>query len=93
MRTDVRESEHLVQSRNHGELLGFDRVGTGPVEERGEVRAHLGPRLFEPGPGVELLCVQPSDAVDRRRCVTEGNIEGVPERMGGIGGAHERAQA
>ena len=50
------------------ELLGFHRAGAGPVEHRGEVLAHLAPRLLEPGAGVELLAVRAT----RRREVAMG---------------------
>ena len=56
--TQVAESEHLVETGHDRQLLGLDGLHAGPVEERRQVGADLGPRRFEPRLRVELLARQ-----------------------------------
>ncbi len=72
---DIGEREHLVETRDDGELLGFDRVGAGPVEHADHVGPDVLPCILEAHPGIELLA--PEAGSDGRRHIAERDVERV----------------
>ena len=77
VRLDVAQAEHLVEAREHRELLGLDRVEPGPVEHLHQIRLDLAPRLLHALLRVELLTGEA-----RRRCGVGIGAELDPERVG-----------
>ena len=63
----------------------------GDVEDRQQVALDLGPRLLEPQLGVDLLHVEALG--DLGGLGADADAERVGERVGGVGGQHERAVA
>ena len=51
----LQQRQHLLGPRDHGQLLGRDRVDAGDVEHRQQVALDLRPGLLEPQLGVDLL--------------------------------------
>ena len=55
VRLHVDQGEDLVETGDHRELLGLDRLGPGPVHQLDEVVLDLAPVVLEPFLGVDLL--------------------------------------
>ena len=72
------------------ETIGRDRVHAGRVEHRQQVALDLGPRLLEAQLGVDLLHEEPVG--DLRGLRAHRRAERVGERVGGVGGEHERPE-
>ena len=89
-RLDVGEGEDLVEAGDDRELLGLEPVDAGPAEDLAEVALDLVPALLHALLRVELLA--PQVVGDRRGQRSERHVEGVGERVGRIGGQHDRAQ-
>ncbi len=66
----LEEGQHLLGARDHGQLLGGDRVDPGRVEHRHQVALDLAPGPLEPALGVDLLHPQPR--LDLRRLGPDG---------------------
>jgi hypothetical protein len=85
---DIDQAEDLVQPGDDGELLCLDGLHPGPVHQLDEVLLDLPPVCFQPGLGVDLLC--PQAPSDRGGLVHDVAIEGVGERMRGVGTHDQR---
>ena len=83
----VDQAEDLVQPGDDGELLGLDRLDPRPVHQLDEVVLYLAPVGLQAGLGVDLL--GPQVPRDGRGLVEHVAVEGVGERMGGVGAHHE----
>ena len=82
----LEERQHLLGTRDHGQLLRGDRVDTGRVEHRHQVALDLAPGPLEAALRVDLLDPQPRLDLGRlgpERCRT--GAEGVAERVCRVG--------
>src|SRR5262249_33569256 len=70
---------------------GFDGVETRPAQDLLQVALDLAPCVLEALLGVELLAPQPRR--DRRSDRRQRYVEGVGQRMGGVGREHDRPKA
>ena len=75
MLAQLEEREHLLRSRDHGQLLGGDRVHPGDLEDPEQIALDLGPGLLEPQLGVDLVDEEPG------RDLLGLGADGHPERV------------
>jgi hypothetical protein len=88
---DVAQGEHLVEPGDHRQLLGLQTLDPGPPEDLEQVVLDLGPGVLHAILGVELLA--PQVVGDRRHQGAQGDVERVGQRVGGVGGQGEGAEA
>ena len=62
----IDQGEDLVETRDHGELFGLDRLGASPVHQLDHVVLDLAPVVLEPLLRVDLLAPQVLDDRGRR---------------------------
>jgi hypothetical protein len=88
---DVGQGEDLVQARDHRQLLGLERLHSGPPEQLADEGLDLDPGVLHPVLGVELLAVEVVGHLDRQGA--EVGIEGVAQRVRRVGRQDHRPEA
>ena len=89
VQAQLEQRQHLLGAGDDGQLLGGDRVDAGDLEHREQVALDLRPGLLEPPLRVDLLHEQAGR--DLLGLMAHGDAEGVGQRVGGVGGQHQRA--
>ena len=86
---ELQQAEQLVAARRDGQLLGRDPVDALVDEQRAEPALHRRPVALELVLGLHLL--GPQVVGDLRRLGADRRLQRLRERVGGVGGQHDRA--